>query len=414
MNLKITGGWGCAGMNPFSGAPVLSRVKGGTSIIHPLKSQIIFTDIMPRGRKTLPDQPALRGIRGARGDPESVAVIDIVTDVKEAEWRDYVEAMNSALWYTPEWSGFLGQTFTFPRHHLFAIDGGGAVQGFLPLFRVASRITGDRLSSAPFTPRCGPLGEGEVRTALLTAACRLRDNLGTKCLEIHEKADLEEFQAFDWYSTHQLDLTPGPEAIRKGIVNKNIRRDLSRSEELGLEVERSQRPEDTEIFHRLNLQNKKALGVLCHPSRFCRNLFRCLPGLTTLYIARNHDEPVAGGIFLRYRDDIMFGYAASAPAARHFSATKLILWECIRDASTSGARLMDFGRVSNVNAGLIQYRKSWGAEGQKLWYSYYPAPTGCEYHTRDTSRYRLGKAAIRVLPVPLYSMLSDRYFGIFG
>ncbi|MDD1653319.1 MAG: GNAT family N-acetyltransferase, partial [Methanomicrobiales archaeon] len=108
-------------------------------------------------------------------------------DVPEAAWRDYLVSVDGDLWYTPEWTRFLEQTFRYPRYHLYATDGSGTVTGFLPLFRVKSRLTGDRLSSAPFTHICGPLGSGEDRAALLAAACRLREDLGAGTLEIHDR-----------------------------------------------------------------------------------------------------------------------------------------------------------------------------------------------------------------------------------
>ena len=334
--------------------------------------------------------------------------------MREAEWREYVEAATREIGYSPGWTRLLEQTFGYRRHHLFAIDSGGAVTGFLPLFHVRSRITGDRLCAAPFTPYCGPLGSDEARTALLSAACQAREDLGIASLEIHDRADHGGFQTFNWYSTYLLDLTAGPESLRKQRFSKNIQRGISQAEKMGLEVVRSRGPEDLAAFSRMNLRHKKNLGVLGHPRRFFENLFSHLPGVATLYLARLDGEILAGCIFLRFRDHTLYGYGASTPSSRDTPAMKGILWQGIRDACTSGGLSFDFGRVSYSNEGLIRFKRSWGAEERKLYYSYSPAPSGNMFHHRDTLVYRLVNAAVRAMPFPLFSRLSDRYFGIFG
>jgi len=347
-------------------------------------------------------------------DPGGAAVDEIVGEVREAEWRDYVESATRNLTFTPEWTRFLEGTFAFRRHHLFALDRTGAVTGFLPLFRVASRLTGDRLSAVPFSSQCGPLGGDEARTALLSAACRLKDDIGAGTLEIRDEISAEGFRTFNWYSTYLLDLTPGPEFLRTQRFNKSIQRGIAQAEKQEVEVTRSGKPEDIATFYHMNLLHKRDLGVLCHPRRFFENLFSLIPGCPTLYLARYRGEPLAGCIMLRFRDHLVYGYGASSHSSRNIAATKLILWESIRDACSFGVRSFDLGRVSYDNTGLIQFKKGWGAREEKLHYSYYPAPAGTLSHRRDTLPFRTASAAVRIMPVPLFTRLSDHYFGIFG
>ena len=337
----------------------------------------------------------------------------VVREVPEKEWRDYVEAVDGDLWYTPEWTRFLEQTFGYPRYHLFATGRDGAVTGFLPLFRVESRITGDRLVSAPFTHICGPLGSAEDRAALVAAACRLREDLGAGTLEIHDRIGSGRFQAASWFSTFILDLSPGPDAVRKGF-SKNIQRGISQAGRLGVEVIRTREAGEIAGFHRMNLLHKKDLGVLCHPRRFFDNLFSLFPEGTTLYAARYRGETVAGSVILHHRGRYLYGYGAALAGARDLPAQKQILWESIADACAAGGRTFDFGRVSQENEGLIRFKKSWGAEERKLTTSYYPAPGNRMGGRRDTRFYRLATAVIRVMPEPFFTRLSEQYFGSFG
>jgi Acetyltransferase (GNAT) domain len=340
-------------------------------------------------------------------------VTTIVRDVPEAEWRAFVEGADGDLWYTPEWTWFLEQTFGFPRHHLFATDRSGAVSGLLPLFRVRSRITGDRLSAAPFTHFCGPLGGDEDRAALLAAACRLREDLGAGSLEIHAKVDSGVFQTSSLFSTYILDLSPGPESLRKRF-SKNIQRGISQAQRLGVEVIRTRKAEDIAGFYRMNLLHKKDLGVLCHPRRFFDNLFSLFPDRATLYAARYQDETVAGSVILHHRGRYLYGYGAALAESRDLPAQKQILWEGIADACAAGGRSFDFGRVSQENEGLIRFKKSWGAGEKILTTSFYPAPRNRMAGRRDTRFFRVATSVIRAMPVGFFTRLSEAYFGSFG
>ena len=334
-------------------------------------------------------------------------------DVPEAAWRAFVDSVDGDLWYTPEWTRFLEQTFGYPRYHLFATGPDGVVTGFLPLFHVTSRITGDRLASAPFTHLCGPLGSMEDRAALVAAACRLREELGAGSLEIHDRVENSRFQGTSWFSTYILELSPGPDALRKRF-SKNIQRGISQAGRMGVEVVRTRNPEDIAHFYRMNLLHKKDLGILCHPRRFFDNLFALLPEATTLYAARYGGEIVAGSVILHHQGRYLYGYGAARAESRDLPAQKQILWEAIADACAAGGKTFDFGRVSQENEGLIRFKKSWGAEERKLTTSYYPAPGNRMGGRRDTRFFRLATAVIRSMPEPFFTRLSERYFGSFG
>jgi hypothetical protein len=96
------------------------------------------------------------------------------------------------------------------------------------------------------------------------------------------------------------------------------------------------------------------------------------------------------------------------------AASKLILWESIKDACESGCRTFDFGRVSNNDPGLIQFKAYWGGERKSLYHSYLPAPAMTLGNTRDGALFRIAVQAVRLMPVSFYSALSERYFGSFG
>lgn len=340
-------------------------------------------------------------------------MVEIVGNVNDNEWHDLLFSHSGAtLYHTPEWKKFLEKTFDYKPHYLFANDECGQLAGMLPLFHVRSRLTGNRLLSVPFAHECNPLGSPDVLKDLVTAAIDLSQHLDTSYIELRGGIDHTGFISQNVFSTYILQLV----TIEKtwSLIHKSAKRYIKKSMD-SVNVTHSNFKEDADIFYQINCINKKRKGVPAHPENFFKNLTFELPDSVNIYLAKLGQDTIGGIITLDSgTDTVIYGYGASDPKYLDYSPVYACLWKSIEDACLLGRKYYDFGRVSSDNMGLIDFKKKWGAQERKLYYSYYPESVKSVLTNRDSFLNRLGNTVIRRMPMSVYTKFSDVVFPHLG
>lgn len=94
----------------------------------------------------------------------NIAEIEVTHKVKEKEWKEFLSRSEYAtVYHTPEWKKTLEESFGYKPYYLFVKDESDLIVGMLPLFYVKSKLTGNRLSSLPFSHISGPVGEKPLK-----------------------------------------------------------------------------------------------------------------------------------------------------------------------------------------------------------------------------------------------------------
>ena len=339
---------------------------------------------------------------------------EIVTNVSKEQWTSFLHRCSSAtIYHTPEWKSFLEKTFGYEPHYLFAKDENENIVGLLPLFDVKSKLTGNRLCSVPFSHTCGPIGDNQSLSMLVDEAISIFDDSEAKFIEIRNPIKLNNFENINSYSTYILDVSKNIDEIWKNL-SSNARRATRKSKKIGLHVRATNDISDLKIFYDINCMTKKKIGVPCHPWKHFKNMFDIFKGNILLYVVEYNDEIIAGGIREYYHETIIAGYAAADPNYVNLNPYNALNWKTIEDASNSGYKYYDLGRVSYDNKGLMFFKSRWGTTEKKLYYSFYPKNPMSLAENRDNFKYRIGTKIIRKMPLPLYEKFSDRIFGSFG
>jgi FemAB-related protein (PEP-CTERM system-associated) len=340
-------------------------------------------------------------------------MIEVFQDAQEIEWRDFLIDQMASIFHTPEWKNFIYETFHYKPYYLFARDSSGRITGFLPLFQINSRLTGNRLSSLPFAYQCGILGEPASQNALLSKAVELAEELKAAYLEVRDSIDNSSFQISNHYATYILELSKNPDHISNKLKS-NVRRNIRKSRKYGIIVEETKDTEALKAFYQLNCIAKKRLESPCHPWNFFKNLFHYLNDHVSLYIARCGNKIIAGGVMISYGDYFIYGYGAADPAFLQHRPYNALLWKSIEDACLKGYRYFDFGRVSVTDSGLIHFKSRWGTREQKLPYSYYPQKPCSQIMNRKGTIYQLQAKLLQTLPLPIYKGVSNFVFAHIG
>lgn len=338
-------------------------------------------------------------------------MIHIVRGYPLDAWHIYLEKNAEATFYhTPEWKDILERTFRYQSEYLFATNDSGDLIGLLPLFRVRSRLTGDRLSCIPFAHECGPLGTAEAKNVLIGEAVQMVSDLGIEFLEIKDTIPLKGFVSVTNFSTFLIELPPHTDQLWQNMSQK-IRYGIKRASVHGIQVDISEDPIDVRRYYELNCLTKRRIGVPSHPLEFFENLVKFMKPNIRIYEAKKNNEVLASGVMITYKNYILYAYAASNPKTTNLNPNYALIWRCLEDAIRDGSSIFDFGRTSYENTGGRQFKKKWGTKEKKIYYSYYPQP---RYVHRNGNMAKISSAIIPRMPMVVYRKFSDATFGNFG
>ncbi|UGV40614.1 peptidoglycan bridge formation glycyltransferase FemA/FemB family protein [Methanococcoides orientis] len=337
-----------------------------------------------------------------------------MTKVEENEWKSFLDKYgDSTIYHTPEWRLLLQRTFNYKSNYIFAKDDCGEIVGFLPLFYINSKLTGNRLCSVPFSHICSPIGNKEVFNCLIDETVSIFDSSDAKFIEIRDHVDSNNFVSQNSFSTYILDVSKNRDELWANM-SRSTRHNINKSKKKGTSVRVTRNYEDLKQFYELNCITKRKIGVPCHPWKFFKNLFDIFKENVSLYVVEYDGEIIAGGIRDFYHDTVSAKYAASNPKFTKLYPYNALNWKCIEDASNNGYKYYDLGRVSYDNKGLIFFKQRWGAVEKRIFYSFYPKNPMSLTENRDNLKYKIGTNVIKKIPMPIYQKLSNEVFGNFG
>ncbi len=343
--------------------------------------------------------------------------LKINDNVSKDEWIPYVKNHpDGTIYHLPAWKEILEESFNYTAFYIFARDENKKLCGILPLFQVKSIITGNRMVSLPFSYICGATADSEfVEKELLNEAKRICQKKGCKYLEIRSiKPKNIDIEASNYFFTYIVNLSSDVENIRKIIMDKrSIRRAINKSKMKGVKVMHENTMENLKVFNELNQKTHKKLGVPAHPFSFLKNIYQKMHENMELYLAEIDGKIISGVFTLNFKDTVLYAYGASDEKYLKYYPNNLLIWEAIEYGCKNGYKYFDFGRASQDNIGLIDFKKSWGSEEKKLFYYYYPKKLKTLSTNRESSKYKIATSAWKKIPVQLSEPLSNMLFKHF-
>jgi lipid II:glycine glycyltransferase (peptidoglycan interpeptide bridge formation enzyme) len=155
-------------------------------------------------------------------------------------------------------------------------------------------------------------------------------------------------------------------------MRSNVARNIRKAERTGVEVVAGTTAADlADTFYGLHVATRRRQGVPVQPRRFFSLFWERLvePGMATVLLGRVGGAPVAGAVFMTWNGTTIYKFGASDPAFAEYRVNNLLMWRAITDACAAGSHTFDFGRTDDGNDGLRTFKRSWGADEQRLTYS---------------------------------------------
>lgn len=294
-------------------------------------------------------------------------------EIRHDHWKRLVENHPDAtIFHHHLWSELLSDCYGYKPFVILFESDDGKISGGLPVMEINSRLTGKRWVALPFTDHCKPLLEGfEDYDTFLNQLTNLNET--AECdIEIRYGKIFEGTDKAKTFYLHHLVLCEDPGLLYKNFRKKGVQYCIKKANKNGISVTFQKDLEAVLTFYKLHLMTRKKLGVPTQPRKYFIKLWEYLLAQKHGFVAlaRYQNQPVAAGVFLYYRNKIVYKYGATDPNYMSLYANHALLWEVIQWACKNKFTLFDWGRTDKINNGLRNFKLGWGSSETELCYSH--------------------------------------------
>jgi CelD/BcsL family acetyltransferase involved in cellulose biosynthesis len=330
------------------------------------------------------------------------------------EWDDLLlESSDSSFFHTSAWAKVIVESYGYKPIYFVSRDN-DRLTCLMPFMEIASRLTGRRGVSLPFTDFCDPFGPAESRQEAVQAALEHGRRSKWRFAEWRTSEDLTEgVPSSKPYLTHELDLTRSETDILSGL-SKSHRRNLKRAMKNEMDLTFDRTRVTLEDFYRLHCQTRRRHGLPPQPLLFFKKILEHILSrdLGIIVSARRSGQVIASSVFFHFGSKAIFKYGASDPKALGYKPNNLVIWEAIRWYRDHGASGLNLGRTAIEAEGLRHFKVSWGASESALRYYRY------DFDRVDFARSPLrGDYPLRLLskaPLALLRLAGRLFYKHFG
>jgi FemAB-related protein (PEP-CTERM system-associated) len=329
---------------------------------------------------------------------------------------------SQTIYYRQAWLDLIAKLYGCAIITLSTTDAQGRVTGSLPVCVLDSPLRGRRLVALPFSDHCPLVAINDASAKyLIDQAIALARQERARYLELRTgahpvlsgRADLVEGNL---YVRWLMQLDPMPNAVWRGL-RKPIQHQVEKARKRGVRVRIARSSEDLAQYYRLHLQTRtRKHGMPTQPRGFFEGLWEAFApdGSMQTLLAEYEGTVIAGMVLLAAGDTLRYAYGASNPDSLQLAPNNLLMWEAMSWACTNGYRVLDLGRTARDNAGLMEFKRRWGATLEPLPYYYFPAVGGLAATSERSWRYRCVTACWRRLPLPVAELLGGHLYKHLG
>ena len=329
------------------------------------------------------------------------------------DWNQQIAKLQGAtIFHTANWARVLMDAYPYRPMYCAAIED-HHITGCIPVMEINSCLTGKRGVGLPFTDMCQPLDKNpKILSPLYQHLIQAAKERKWRYLEIRGGGT----QALDTapsrtYWVHALDLTQDTPVLYKNFKSSN-RRNIQKAMLHPIEIQHHTSRQAVSWFYQLNCITRKDHGLPPQPLKFFKALHRHI--LTTgkgfVSLAYYEGRPIAGAVFLYFKDQVIYKYGASEKAYQHLRPNNLIMWDAIQWAKERGFTQFHLGRTSLDHHGLRRFKQSW-----------YPVESTINYFTRTfiprrfkTPALNPGYPLLARMPMPLLNLAGRLLYHHIG
>lgn len=340
-------------------------------------------------------------------------ILKTIDSLTSNQWDEYVT--NHAFgWIThlSGWKRVVEKCFPHIRSNGFALvnDSSDGITGALPFYTVKSRLLGNRLICIPFATICDPLiSTSDEMSQLLNAVKADFDRSKTfKYLEIKTLLSSsyihdDQFAQTSHFKHHFISLQKAPDELKKTFHRSCVRQRIDRALKSHLTLVYAYDEDDIRAFYGLYLLTRKRVALPPQPYSFIKSLWEefAEKGLVSVLLARRGKLAIGGAIVFKFKNRVSIEYAVTDERYNEYSPIHFLFWNIITKAYEEKYEIVDFGRTSSYNEGLMKFKAQWGTEITDFHHFYYPSSQCTDESQQEKS---LTQRAIRFVSInsPLF------------
>lgn len=343
----------------------------------------------------------------------------ILDPTQTPKWNNKISAFpDSTIFHTAEWARVLKESYGYqPVYIIEPQNGGGGLTSVLPLFHVASILTGRRGVALPFTDLCPPLGVGsEAFDRLFQRAVALGREKHWKTIEFrglpggHGSSPAPPSSRF---LGHELDLNR-PHAEIVANYRSSTRRNIKKAQNAGVTTEIRFTYAAVREFYRLNCITRRDHGLPPQPASFFKALSTNLiqKRIGAIVLGRHKGEAIAGAVFLKFNGKAIYKYGASDKKHQHLRANNLVMGEGIRWLTEEGCKTLHFGRTDRGHTGLRQFKNGYGTVEAPITYFKYEVTNN--RFLEEKKEPKPSHNAFKKMPIPLLRLAGQLLYRHMG
>lgn len=338
---------------------------------------------------------------------KDAGVVRHIRPLEDPRWDELVHRHpHSSVFHSRPWLQALNLTYGYRPLALTTSSAESVLSAAVVFCEVDSWITGRRLVSLPFSDHCAPLLERGDDSGFMSA-------IETECREKRWKyVELRLVRPFQMdpslscattpYALHTIDLDTDLDTLFGNLHKGSVQRKIRKAEREALVYEEGSTESLLKTFYDLVVLTRRRQRLPPQPYKWFLNLLCCFGDHLTVCVVSARNRPVAGMLTLQHKLTLTYKYGAMDYEFRHLGPMQYLFWRRIMTAKNSGLQTFDLGRSHPMQGGLITFKRRFGADESRLFYSRY-SPSGEVKHVFDV----LGTRRMQVLG-PLMSKLSPR------
>ncbi len=340
--------------------------------------------------------------------------------LSDPRWDEFLTAHpRSSVFHNPQWLLVLQRTYGYDPVVYTTAEPGQPVTDGLVFCKVSSPLTGKRLVATPFSDHCDILVDDDERLATLLEAVEAdRKAQGFKYIELRpvgreREAALRElgFGESQRFVFHRLDMSADPETVFARTHRTCVKQMVRRAEREELTVEIGRTPDLISKFCHLQTLTRRRHGIPPQPREWFDNLAKSEGIDPTILVASKDGTPIASILTLQARSAGYYKYSCSDSTYSNTGGTQLLIWRAILRLKERDCEWFCMGRSDPGNAGLVEFKSRWGAEGIETSYYRCPAPAKVSGSSEES---KLVKRVVSVMPEWALSAAGRFLYRHFG
>ena len=316
--------------------------------------------------------------------------LKLVDPVSSPEWRELVETFSSSIFHSPGWMRVVQSTYGIDMSAAVIERDGSPVAGVV--WSESNDMLGPKRTTLPYSDFCDVLGDDAAdRLALARFVLSKKIPWMVRTFDGNLPDLGLEGQGVRHFKWHGLDLAPSEDELLQAM-NSNSKRGIKKARNSGVEVRSAASKDELREWFLLHLRLRKYKHhLLAQPYFFFEKIWDDLiaPGNGFLSLAYHEGKVVGGTLYLTWKDTCYYKFNASDSDSLSLRPNNLLTWAGIQEAKARGCKLLDFGRSSASQKGLIEYKAGYGAKERDIFAREY-VPEGAPVTDTSDCKQMLG------------------------